>query len=126
MGREEPRRLKVVEMGGRGVPWELEARILATAGERLRGLLGTGPEEGAVLLARCKSVHTFGMGYPLDLAFVDGAGVVLLSKRGVPPWRVVSCAEAACVLERPSSDKKWPQEGDRVDGMWSRWSKPPR
>lgn len=120
------RRLGVVEAGRQKPSWKLEARVLATAGERLRGLLGTGPEACAVLLTRCRSVHTIGMGYAIDLAFVGGGGEVLLSKRGVPPWRLVSCASAACVLERPSSDEKWLQEGDRLDGMWSRWSKPRR
>ena len=48
----------------------LEVAVLSTWRERLRGLLGTGPDAGPVMLALCSSVHTFGMRYSLDVAFV--------------------------------------------------------
>ncbi|HEX2849494.1 MAG TPA: DUF192 domain-containing protein [Acidimicrobiales bacterium] len=40
-------------------------------GARLRGLLGRDGVEGAILLRPAKSVHTFGMRFPIDVAFCD-------------------------------------------------------
>lgn len=85
----------------------LEARMLGTWRGRLKGLLGSGPEAAPVLLMRCSSVHTIGMGYPLDLAFIGKRGEVLEVVRSVGPGRVVSCAGAFCVLERPARDGGW-------------------
>ena len=39
--------------------------------ERAKGLLGRDGFEGAIYLAPCRSVHTFGMRFPIDVAFVD-------------------------------------------------------
>ncbi len=38
---------------------------------RLRGLLGRDGLEGALLLKPASSVHTFGMRFPIDVAFCD-------------------------------------------------------
>lgn len=69
------------------------AERVAVAGtwwRRLRGLLGrpalrTG--EGMLLLD-CDSVHTAGMGYPIDVAFLDGEGRVVRTLSELAPWRV--------------------------------------
>lgn len=61
--------------------------------------------EGAgagLLIARCSSVHTFGMRFALDVYFLDEWGEVVAIRRGVPPRRVVSDRRAAAVFERPS------------------------
>ena len=62
---------------------------------RLRGLLGRRPLAGdaaeALWLSPCSSVHTFGMGYPLDLLFLGRQGEVLGWREGVKPWR--ACAQ---------------------------------
>ena len=58
-----------------------ELRLLSTWGERLRGLLGTGPDAEPAMLVRCGSVHTFGMTYALDVALVGELGEVLLGCR---------------------------------------------
>jgi uncharacterized membrane protein (UPF0127 family) len=68
---------------------------------RLRGLLGRrslGAGE-ALHLVRCRSVHTFGMRFPLDLVWLDGLGEVVRVDRSVGPWRVRSCRRARSVLE---------------------------
>jgi uncharacterized protein len=54
---------------------------------RLRGLLGRpepGPGEG-LMLTPCRSVHMFGMRYPIDVAFLDRAGVVVATYPGLAP-----------------------------------------
>jgi hypothetical protein len=67
---------------------------------RLLGLaLRRRPPVHALLLPRCRSVHTFGMRFPLDLIWLDRNGRVLRVDEAVPPWRVRSCRDAAAVLE---------------------------
>lgn len=86
---------------------------------RARGLLGTSASWGdgnrILVLAPCKSVHTIGMRYALDIAFVDQHGIVLRSERNVGPGRLLSCRRAAFVLERPHNPEMlWPKNGDVV------------
>jgi hypothetical protein len=45
--------------------------IAETFGARLRGLLGQGGVDGALMLRPAKSVHTMGMRFSIDVAFVD-------------------------------------------------------
>jgi uncharacterized membrane protein (UPF0127 family) len=70
------------------------ARLLGLA------LLRDLPPDRALLIPRCRSVHTFGMRFALDLLFLDRHGRPLREVRGVGPGRVVSCPGAAAVLER--------------------------
>jgi uncharacterized membrane protein (UPF0127 family) len=58
------------------------------------------PADAALFIPRCRSVHTFGMRFAIDVVFLDGAGRPLRIVRGVRPWRVVSCPGAAAVIER--------------------------
>ncbi len=81
-----------------------DVAIADDARARLLGLAGLGRErvgEG-LLIPRCASVHTFGMRFDLDLAFLDGAGDPLEIHRGLPPCRLVWCTGAAAVLEVPA------------------------
>lgn len=71
---------------------------------RLLGLAGLHVDEAGagLLIPRCASVHTFGMRFPLDLYFLDGAGAVLCARRQIPARRVVRCRKARAVLEIPA------------------------
>jgi uncharacterized protein len=77
-----------------------------TALSRLLGLAGLDrrdiPPRHGLLLRRCRSVHTFGMRFDLDLIFLSPAGQVIAVERGVPPSRIRARRDAAAVLERPS------------------------
>jgi uncharacterized membrane protein (UPF0127 family) len=53
----------------------------------------------ALLIRRCRSVHTFGMRFELDLAWLDELGVAVRLDRAVPPCRIRSCRRARSVLE---------------------------
>jgi len=60
------------------VPWLVsDARVLASAevagdgAGRRRGLLGRDGVEGAFVIDPCRWVHTIGMRFPLDVAFLD-------------------------------------------------------
>jgi uncharacterized protein len=44
---------------------------------RMRGLLGRDGIEGALLLEPCRSVHTVGLRFPIDVAFCDRDLVVV-------------------------------------------------
>lgn len=66
-----------------------------------------------LLLAPCKSIHSFGMRFPLDVAFIDAEARVLLSERNIPPGHMRSQAKAVAVLERRScKEAAWFVEGD--------------
>ena len=41
------------------------------------------------------------MRFPLDLYWLDDAGDIVRVDRGIPPWRVVRCRGARCVVEVP-------------------------
>src|SRR4051812_10626140 len=60
------------------------------------------PRGHALLIPRCRSVHTFGMRFPVDIAFLDERGSVVRLERSVPPRRVLFCRGARAVLETPS------------------------
>jgi len=55
-----------------------------------------------LLIPRCRSVHTFGMRFPLDLLFLGPAGEPLIAVREVGPGHRVRVPEAEAVLELPS------------------------
>jgi uncharacterized protein len=69
-----------------------EVEVLASLGQRLKGLLGqTSLEPGrAVWLSPCGSIHTFFMRFDLDLIFLGGDFRVVRLVRGVRPWRMVA------------------------------------
>ena len=99
-------------LSGNGVLVRIE--IASTLLARVRGLLGRGDLSCSLLLAPCNDIHTFGMKYPIDVAFLDNAGVVVRADRGVGPRRRVVCRRAVATLERVSVDKPWFQVGDRI------------
>ena len=72
-----------------------------TPGARLLGLalLRELPEGHALLIPDGRSVHTFGMRFALDVAFVDGAGRPLRVERAVPRRRLLACRGAFAVIE---------------------------
>ncbi|HEX5621341.1 MAG TPA: DUF192 domain-containing protein [Solirubrobacteraceae bacterium] len=68
---------------------------------RLVGLIGRRdwPAGVALEIPRCRSVHTFGMRFALDLVWLGAGREVVRVDRAVPPWRVRSCRRARSVLE---------------------------
>ena len=68
---------------------------------RLLGLaaLDAPPRHWALHLPRCRSVHTFGMRFALDLVWLDGGGRLVRVDRGVGPRRLRSCGRARSVVE---------------------------
>jgi uncharacterized membrane protein (UPF0127 family) len=58
--------------------------IAETRAARRQGLLGTSRVEGALLLRRTSSVHTFGMRFPIDVAHLDAELRVLRTTTMAP------------------------------------------
>ncbi len=81
----------------------LPIRRARTRRERLRGLAWRRrPAPYALLIERCRSVHTFGMAWRLDLIWLDAEGCPVRVDQGVGPCRVKACRRARAVLEVPS------------------------
>jgi len=103
----------------RGALLASNACLATTPGERRRGLIGRdGLEPGeALIIPRCRQVHTFGMRFTIDVLFVDGSGTVVRSCRGLPPRRISPVARRARqAIEFPAGalDRTETVEGDRL------------
>ena len=88
--------LPTVTIGGLEVPVAVgfRARLLGLAWLERRE---AGP---GLLIPRCRSVHTFGMRFALDVFFLDRDGDVLASRPAVPPRRLIwAQSGAVAVLE---------------------------
>jgi len=92
------RGLEQAELLGSTVP------VAGTLRSRLLGLALLRRERAGagLLIPRCRSVHSFGMRFPIDVLFLDGEGRVIDLRREVPPGRVIRCPGAMAVLELPS------------------------
>ena len=55
-----------------------------------------------LLIPRCRSVHTFGMRFRLNVVFLDRRGAVISWRRGVRPGRLLLERRAVSVLELPA------------------------
>ena len=83
-----------------------DARVLASAEvadtrrERRRGLLGRDELDGALVIEKCRWIHTIGLRFPIDVAYLDDDGVVVKTmhmnrfRLGVPVWRASWVIEA--------------------------------
>ncbi len=90
--------------------------LLATSiSQRARGLLFSRPRDEVLILMPCNDVHTVGMRYRLDIAFIDKRGRVLEAHRDVGPLHRFRNRRAIAVIERFSSCKTpWFDRGDRL------------
>ena len=87
--------------------------------DRLRGLLGRrglAPGE-AMAFPRCNAVHTLGMRFAIDVAFLDRAGRLVRLVPAVPPgrllvwggWRARTTVEAAAGAFAPVQSARQPR-----------------
>ncbi len=85
-------------------------RVAAGAWSRLWGLAGIAEARagGGLLIPRCRSVHTVGMRFSLDVYFLDRDHAVVARHLAVAPMRIVSNRDAAAVLELPSEGGEFP------------------
>lgn len=86
--------------------WTWSAGHLAAVAERplqrFAGLAALAPERARpLLLPGCRSVHTLGMRFPIDVLFLDHRGEVIRSERRVGAGRLLFERRATAVLEVP-------------------------
>jgi uncharacterized membrane protein (UPF0127 family) len=88
------------------------AEVAVTRRLRARGLMGREDLEGVMILRPCRQVHTFGMRFPIDVAFCDRYGFVMRPRRvSRPVWRSYFTIEAPA-----GSFERWKlQLGDVVE-----------
>jgi len=85
----------------RALPDGLTLLVAGDRRSRARGLarLDELPPDHALLLQRCRSVHTAGMRFALDLLWLDGSGALVRLDHAVAPRRVRTCLRAKAVVE---------------------------
>ncbi|MCK4176263.1 DUF192 domain-containing protein [Aciditerrimonas ferrireducens] len=95
--------------GQRHAYWLLRAgQVLASAEvaegplARWVGLLGRSSLEGALVLPRTRAVHTLGMRFAIDVAYLDRQLRVLEVTPAVPPWRIGRPRWCWAVVEAPA------------------------
>ncbi|MFC0399678.1 DUF192 domain-containing protein [Paraburkholderia rhizosphaerae] len=93
--------MKIANMTVDGRACNIRVKIAASVPERMRGLLGraTLADDEALLLVPCRSVHTFGMRFSIDVMFVDRLWRVIAVHREVPPARILFNLRATRTLE---------------------------
>jgi uncharacterized membrane protein (UPF0127 family) len=85
--------------------------------DRTRGLLGRQRFDGAMFLPGTRSIHSFGLPYALDVAFLDREGRVVALVR-LSRWRVTMPRVKAshAVEARAGSFDRWGlRQGDRLE-----------
>ncbi len=90
--------------------------------QRFRGLLARPPirEDEGLLLLKCGSVHTVGMAYAIDVAFLAADGTVVRGISRLEPWRVgLGGDDAVHALELPAGRL---DETGTVPGVRLSWS----
>ena len=108
-------------MVGPGGGWRV--LVPETRRERMRGLRGRpppGPRE-AMLLRRCRSIHTFGMRQTISVAFLDRTMRVIEVRR-CRPGRIVKARRAGARHALECAVRWEPRIGDR----FSRGARAPR
>lgn len=87
----------------RALPGGLVLLLAEDRRARLRGLANLDPAGlpagHALLLPHCRSVHTLGMRFDLDLVWLNGAGAAIRTDPAVPPGRLRTCLRARAVVE---------------------------
>lgn len=102
-----PSRLAMLER--RPLPGGLTLLVAGDRRSRRRGLarLNALPPDHALLFERCRSVHTVGMRFALDLLWLDADGALVRLDRDVAARRVRTCLRARSVVETAAG------QGDR-------------
>lgn len=53
------------------------AEVASSRRDRRNGLIGRRALEGAFVIPRCRWIHTVGVRFPIDVAYLDSAGTVI-------------------------------------------------
>lgn len=89
----------------KGVAIAQQAKFAATFGQRLKGLLGRSslPENEALILKPCTSIHTFFMRFAIDVLFLGKDNRIVKLVPNIPPNRLSPIAWASqMAIELPA------------------------
>jgi uncharacterized membrane protein (UPF0127 family) len=106
---------RLAGLQARPLPGGLTLLVAGDRRARRRGLAGL--DAGALadghglLFERCRSVHTIGMRFALDLVWLGADGTVVRVDRAVAPRRLRTCWAARAVVEVAAG------EADRFAGV---------
>lgn len=87
---------------------------------RLKGLLGRSslPQNAALVLCPCSSIHTFFMKFPIDVVFLDSNFKVVEVIENIPPFRfsrIVKGARLAVELPAGTISKTGTLPGHQIE-----------
>jgi len=90
----------------RAVALSSKAEVARSFRRRIKGLIGRSLQEfsqgEALWIVPCDGVHTFGMRFPIDVAYLDAQGRVLRIYHHLAPFRLAALSfRAKSVLELP-------------------------
>ena len=93
------------------------AELAESLTDRTRGLLGHHHYDGAMLLPRTRAVHTFGMRFPIDVAFMTSDLEVVSTTRMGERRLCLPRRRCRWVLEAPAGSFDWwrLRAGDRLE-----------
>jgi uncharacterized membrane protein (UPF0127 family) len=91
--------------------------VASTRAARRKGLLGRDTIDGALLLERTRWVHTLGMRFAIDVAYLDADGVVLKITTMKNHRVGLPVPSARSVVEAPAGTfERWKLKGgDRLE-----------
>ena len=85
---------------------------------RRKGLLGRAalPDDAAIIIAPCNSIHTFFMRFSIDVVFVARDGHIVRISRAVSAWRIRAALRAFAVVELAAGalERADTKENDRL------------
>jgi len=91
-----------------------EARVLASIdvanshSAKAKGLLGRDDIDGAYAIPKCRWIHTIGMKFPIDVAYVDADNVVIKIAAMHPHRIAMPVHKSAMVIEaRAGAFERW-------------------
>lgn len=102
--------------------WVPRLRLASTFWERFAGLqlLAEFPADEALLIVPCHSVHTIGLRFPIDVAFLNEYGKVIRTVRRLPPFRFVWPVSGARFVIEFASGAMPIATGDAIAIQWGR------
>lgn len=103
-----------------GMELASDVRVALRLLARMKGLLGQSclPAGRALWIRPCKSVHTIGMKFAIDVVFLDGGNRVVAALGNIRPNRLTSFyLKAAGALELPAGtiEATGTGTGDRIE-----------
>ena len=69
------------------------ATVAKSLASRLKGLLGRTylPKGEGLIILDCGSIHTFFMGFAIDVLFLNREHKVVKARKNIPPFRLLDC-----------------------------------